>query len=367
MIIILTKLKVLHVCSDSNIGGAGRHLLNLYNAKPDDLDLYFLLPLYSRLSPLLLSAGANVIELSIKPDASFVLTDVYKIAVILMATKPDIVHTHANLTARLAAKLTGVKKIFYTRHYALPDSYTPPIKQYFNNFLCDGAIAVTPEAESVLVNMGISHKKIAVIENGVLPIKRAFNSLGIKNSLNIDPESKILLILSRLSPEKCIHHFIEIVNKLKFSKHNILALIVGDGPERDNIINLINQQRLDAKILRFLGFVYEVEDILSITDIILNTSITEAKSLSLLEAMSIGIPAIVSNVGGNPSLIKDGYNGFVVEFGDIDAYVNKIEFLLSNESFYLSMKRHSISRFNQYYHASKMARQIRNFYKQGEL
>ncbi|WP_305767386.1 glycosyltransferase family 4 protein [Candidatus Epulonipiscium viviparus] len=279
-------IKILHVCSDTNIGGAGRYLLNLYNANAAGLDLYFLLPTQSKLAAVLAAAGANVIELDIAKDASWAAKDIYKIARLLKRLRPDIVHTHANFTARVSAKLVGIGKIVYTRHYVETAASAPnKLKRWLNNFLCDAVI---------------------------------------------------------------------------------IALIAGEGPEEENIRELIRQKNLDEDTIRIVGFVENVSDILNVTDIILNTSTTEAKSLSLLEAMSIGIPAVVSNVGGNPSLIANAENGFVVEQADADGFVARIADLLSDADLYAAMSANAINRFNQNHHAHQMVAKTKNFYEKKE-
>lgn len=360
-------IKILHVCSDTNIGGAGRYLLNLYNANAAGLDLYFLLPTQSKLAAVLAAAGANVIELDIAKDASWAAKDIYKIARLLKRLRPDIVHTHANFTARVSAKLVGIGKIVYTRHYVETAASAPnKLKRWLNNFLCDAVIGVTAETKPVLMKMGIAENKIAIIESGVLPIEKYADAAATRAHFGIAPNQAVILLLSRLSSEKGIDRFVEIVAKLKESHKNIIALIAGEGPEEENIRELIRQKNLDEDTIRIIGFVENVADILNATDIILNTSTTEAKSLSLLEAMSIGIPAVVSNVGGNPSLIANAENGFVVEQADADGFVARIADLLSDADLYAAMSANAINRFNQNHHAHQMVAKTKNFYEKKE-
>ncbi|ONI46176.1 hypothetical protein AN641_02055 [Candidatus Epulonipiscioides gigas] len=359
----MSYIKVLHVCSDTNIGGAGKYLLNLYKTKSQDIDLYFLLPKHSQLTSLLVNENAKVIELDIAPNKSMSIKDIYIISKLLKKLRPDIVHTHANLTARICAKLTNIGKIIYTRHYV--QTNTKPlnkIKKFLNNFLCDGVIGVTQEIKEILLNMGIDNNKIKIIENGVLPIEKHINTESIKNKLNILPDKKVVTILSRLSPEKGIDRFIEIVAELNKTNNNVVALIAGAGREETHLNALIQELGLDTDKIKMLGFIQNVSDILNITDVILNTSTTEAKSLSILEAMSLGIPAIVSHVGGNPSLVEDNENGFVVEQHDITGFVDKINLLLSDKHLYDKMSSKSSEKFSKNYNAQKMTNQTELFY-----
>jgi glycosyltransferase involved in cell wall biosynthesis len=83
----------------------------------------------------------------------------------------------------------------------------------------------------------------------------------------------------------------------------------------------------------FLGFVTDVASVLSLLDIQLNASYgTEATSLSLLEGMSMGLPAVVSDYGGNPYLIEDGVSGLVFKSRDSLDLAKKIRRLMDDKA-----------------------------------
>lgn len=85
--------------------------------------------------------------------------------------------------------------------------------------------------------------------------------------------------------------------------------------------------------LCFAGFVEDVTPLMNITDIQVNASYgTEATSLSLLEGMSLGIPAVVSDFGGNPGVITDGENGLITPQKDADALADALIRLCGDEA-----------------------------------
>ena len=88
-----------------------------------------------------------------------------------------------------------------------------------------------------------------------------------------------------------------------------------------------------------------VSELLNITDVQANCSFgTEATSLSLLEGMSLGIPAVVTSFGGNPGVIKNGENGFLVPVNNAEKMAEGIEKLLTDEELYEKMRKRRVLR-----------------------
>ena len=97
-----------------------------------------------------------------------------------------------------------------------------------------------------------------------------------------------------------------------YSKYpNTRFLIVGDGPERQMLHQYVIDNELSSSVL-FVGFQLEIQKYLEVFDVMLITSYIEGLPLSLLEAMSIGVPVVSSNVSGIPELIKHEYSGLLV-------------------------------------------------------
>lgn len=110
-------IKVINVICDTNVGGAGKCLVNFAKyCNKDEFDVKYVVPKGSKLISLLQKQNANIIEIDGIKDKSFDLKSLRKLIKIFKQEKPDIVHTHATLVARLAAKIYGKCKIIYTRH-----------------------------------------------------------------------------------------------------------------------------------------------------------------------------------------------------------------------------------------------------------
>lgn len=368
-------IRVMHVCSDTNIGGAGRYLLNLLEeSKRESYELLFVLPRESKLSKLLQKHNGHVIEADIMPDQSFNKKDIWVMRGLMKTLKPDIVHTHASLSARIAAKSLGIKGLVYTRHYVDTSCMTGDkekkktlkgcIKSIFNNGLCDGVIGVAYECEPVLLEMGIKPEKITIIPNGVTPITvcSEMQKKAIKRQYHIPEGHKVITVLARLSKEKGHEVFVDVIERLIRNGEPVVGVIAGTGPESEAIQNLIQKKGLQTSII-MTGFVEHVEAILNITDIQMNTAYTEAQSLALSEGMSIGIPAVVTNVGGNPSMIREGINGYVAPAGDSQALATCVHKLLSDPILYNKVSEAAREVYKTNYTAAKMTRSTEAFYE----
>ena len=113
----------------------------------------------------------------------------------------------------------------------------------------------------------------------------------------------------------------------------------------------------------FTGFIPDIDKLMAMTDIQVNASYgTEATSLALLEGMSIGIPAVVSDFGGNPGVIKNGENGFVVAKQNSAALKKGIEKLLTDDELYAEMSKRSVEMFNKTFTSKKMTENTEKLY-----
>jgi glycosyltransferase involved in cell wall biosynthesis len=320
-------VKVLNIISDANIGGAGRVLLNyIRHSDRTAFETIVCLPQGSLLSPALKELGTEVVEAPITPDKSFSPGDVRALHRVIKEIKPDLVHTHGSLSGRIAGRLARVP-VIYTRHSVFPVS--PRLKKgpgravnkWLNESLADGIIAVSPAAKANLVEMGISPERIDIVMNGVeaIPRKSPEECAAFRNKHGIRPDDFVLGILARIEPYKGHADILQALKILRDEGRAVKLLIAGAGTCEEEIRQLTASLGLESDVV-FLGFVQDVASVLSVLDVQLNASWgTEATSLSLLEGMSIGLPALVSNYGGNPYLIHDGINGLVFPARDVSA------------------------------------------------
>lgn len=326
-------IKVLNVITDTNIGGAGRVLVHyLKNFDRTRFDVYVALPEGSLLIPEIEKAGYTPILTKHGKDKSFEPAAVTELFGIIKRLKPDIVHTHSSLSAKLAAYLAGVRSRIYTRHCAFdlaPADTRFPKKQisgFVNNTLSTAIVAVVDAAAKNLTDTGVDPEKITVIMNGVegLALKNEEEKLETRSALGINKDDFVCTICARLEDVKGHDYFIRAAKLVCEKRDNVKFLIVGTGALENELKELAHSLGLDNKVI-FTGFTNDVAKYMNITDLNVNCSWgTEASSLAIAEAMSLSKPTLASIFGGNPSMISEGENGMLVPKRDENAIAEAI-------------------------------------------
>lgn len=312
-------IRVLNIVSDTNIGGAGRVLLNyLQYADRAQFHTMVAVPRGSLLKEPLEQVGAEVFEVDGIADRSYDKKDVKLLKELIGRTEPHIVHTHGALSGRIAGRQCG-KIVIYTRHSAFPVSaklkYPPGrwVNKLLNEHYSDHIIAVSPAAAENLTDAGISPKRITTMMNGVAPVERCSDEecAALRTQWGVEEDEFVLGILARLEPYKGHMDIVDAAKILADQGRKFKILVAGNGTFEAEIKARVEELGLNDYV-KFLGFLSDVKGFLSVLDVQLNASYgTETSSLSILEGFSMGVPAVISDYGGNPWLVTDGDNGLM--------------------------------------------------------
>ena len=325
----IKKIKVIQVISDSNIGGAGKVVLNLLSCfDKNEIDCEIIIPKNSQLKSYIKDMGYKIFEISSFGEVSFDFDLTKKLVKVFKREKPDIVHTHASLSARIAAKILKIK-VVYTRHW-LGLKKTNFLLKLINNYFCDAAIAVSQEASHALIATGINAKKVNIVRNGIMPL-RIYSEMEkkfLRHRYGIENEF-IFGVVARLEKVKGIRYFIEAANKFLSCNKNVKFLIFGDGNLKNNLENYVHELCLDKKII-FCGFIKNVEEAMNLFDVFVLPSIQEALPLALLEAMSLGCACIATECGGPSEIIVNKKNGILVKKKSVDDLFKGMKLLFDN-------------------------------------
>lgn len=147
----------------------------------------------------------------------------------------------------------------------------------------------------------------------------------------IAPEGeKILIHVSNFRKVKRVEDVVRIFAKVQ-EKIPSKLLLIGDGPDRQNVEQLCREMHLCDDI-RFLGKQDAIEELLALADVFIMPSASESFGLSALEAMACEVPVISSNTGGLPEVNIHGETGYLSEIGDIeDMAANTLRILENDE------------------------------------
>ena len=365
-------IRILNIISDTNIGGAGRVILNyLRYADRNKFETLVAIPRGSLLKPLLEEAHVTVYEVDGMADCSYASEDVKALQTLIRRVKPDLVHTHGALSGRIAAKRCHVP-VVYSRHSAFPVpaklKYPPGrwVNKLLNEHYADHIIAVSPATRDNLTEGGISPKKITVVMNGVAPVSPISDGekAALRRSLGLEPDVFTFGILARIEDYKGHLYLVYAAKLLKDRGYsNFRILVAGTGAFEEEVTRAVTEMGVED-VVQMLGFRSDAAALLNILDVQLNASYgTEATSMALLEGMSLGLPTIASDYGGNPFVITSGQNGLLFPSKDSAALADTMAELMDHPEEVSIMREKALETYQSRFTGEVFARNTEQIYE----
>jgi glycosyltransferase involved in cell wall biosynthesis len=238
---------------------------------------------------------------------------------------------------RLAAKLAGVPVIASALHSTgWPDSVGK-----LNRLLTpitDAFIGVADaHGKHLREHEHFPASKVHVIYNGVDTLRFSpGDKQAIRLELGLPIDAKVIAILAALRPEKNHELFLAGAAEILRSHANARFLVIGDGPLRPQLEQLAPQLGI-AHVTHFLGSRPDVDRVLRAVDVVALTSHNEASPVSILEALSCGVPAVSADVGSVRETVIDGVTGKLFPAGDQASYVLAVRQLLDDDRLRVQM------------------------------
>lgn len=255
-------------------------------------------------------------------------------------------------------------KAFDLLHNTANEGYKNHSKKH-EEFI-DKTIVISNEIEHCLVqNLGFHPERVRCILNGI-DLEQTFNTekldrAAIWKELGIPDEKTILSFIGRLSSEKNPLKFIEIAKKLK-DDTRYFFLLAGDGELREKVLDEAKKHFTKERFL-YLGNYSHPEKVLALSHLLLNTSSIEGMPLTIIEAFAMRVPVIAPNVGAISEIVKNGYNGFLLERnpspGEYIQSIRKAE----DASFYEMLKIHTRESVEKDFSVKRMAKQYKEVFK----
>ena len=327
-------IKLIHIITDTNIGGAGIWVLNFLKAYDrEKYDVSVAVPQNSLLTEKIRDLGVVAHEIPNIADKSFSKEGIKEFLKLFKEQKPDIVHCHASLSARIASKCLGIKTV-NTRHCLEEKKSFPKniVYSMINNALSDIVIGVSKITCENLLDDGTKKKKIRLVYNGVAPLKEFCDEekIRIRKEYGINEENTVIGIVARLEKVKNHDLFLD-AGKLILDKYkNVTLLIAGEGNERENIEKKAKELGIIESVV-FCGYQKDVSGIVNVIDIMALTSPKESLSLALIEGMTLKKPCVSTASGGPEEVIENGVTGFITEHNPKD-FSDKLSYYIDNPS-----------------------------------
>jgi len=262
--------------------------------------------------------------------------------------RPDVIHTHTPFS--IGWSLIGPAKLMHIpivgTHHTFYDHYLKHAHldydwakrltwnftlDYYNR--CDLVLSPSQSLADQLQSHGLK-KPFEILSNSVdtdlfCPAVDKKTKELLKKSYDIT--SKSLVYMGRLSYEKSVDTVIRATAEVVKRIPTIKLMIIGDGPERENLKKLAQKLKVKDNVL-FVGFKQnqELVEALQANDIFLTASKTENMPLSVIEAMAVGLPVVAADALGMPEIAEDGINGYLFAPDDYKQMSDKILSILED-------------------------------------
>jgi len=252
-------------------------------------------------------------------------------------------------------------------HYILngkiirPKAMERMVRIYCN--VCDHIIAPAAYVKEELVSFGVK-KPITVIPNGVNTNKfKPAKSNGLREQLGLKKDDQIALCVARLAKEKSLDFLIKSFAEFSKTNPNVYFVIAGDGPERENLENLIKSLKISKRI-KLLGCVKydDIPQVYNGADIFIFASQTETEGMIVPEAMSSGLPVLAVRDRVFEQFIESGKDGFLVE-KDEKVFNDHLDRLLKDEKLRVAIGKNARAKIQQF-SLERIAQEFENLYKQ---
>lgn len=274
-----------------------------------------------------------------------------QLASTLREEKVDIVHTHntyAHFYGALAARWAGVRHVINTQHgRGCGPGWKNRTLFRIANRLSRRIVGVSKDATALCAGEDRgSADKMATIWNGIDSTRFAYHGPA---------DAPIAISVARLSPEKDFSTLLRAVHAVKQQVPEFRLRMVGDGAERGKLEALTRELGLTQEV-EFLGERSDVPQLLKRAGFFVSSSKTEGISLTVLEAMAVGLPVVTTAVGGNPEIVEEGTTGHLVPSQDPDALAAAIVAMCRKRHEWPAMGRTARDRIEEHFEIRKMIR-----------
>lgn len=287
----------------------------------------------------------------------------------------EIIHAHTpmgGLITRLAYRKKN-NPVFYTAHgfhFLKGGSIKSwllfyPIEKYLSKLTKE--LITINEEDYLLAKKKFSKKANITLINGVGVNANDYKKTSLieqnklKEELSLKDSDIILTYIGEHTKGKNHQFLINAMKVLTINYPNLKLLLLGYGKELENNKKLINKLNLNNNI-KILGFRNDINNVLSITNILTSSSNREGLAKALLEGLVSGKPMIVSDVRGNRELVQENYNGFKYQLNDQEEFITKLTIMLEDKKLLNEFSENSFEKSKDYL-IETVLEEMTNLYK----
>ena len=221
-------------------------------------------------------------------------------------------------------------------------------------------------AQRVESRCGYAAERITVIPNGVEGFPDCDQQLAkseIRNQLRIKADAVMVGSVGRLEHVKGYDILIDAFGQIP--DENVHLILIGDGSEKESLKNLVKHRRIENRV-HFVGHQNDVSNWLAALDIYVNSSRSEGMSQSIVEAMSIGLPIVATDVGDAKRMLlrEPKSSGLICDPNEPSAMAQVIQSLVADTTLRNELGRNSLACHRNYYTESIFNHSFREMYEQ---
>jgi len=304
--------------------------------------------------------GIDVVAFDRRPGLDLAVS--WRMAEAIRARHLQVIHAHQYAPffyGALAAWCCWPRpRVIFTEHGRHYPDVVSPHRRLLNRLIFDrladrvnGVCAFS--ARSLAEHDGFRAERIDVIENGIdaALYRRSVEPAALKARLGLNPLRRYVANVARLHPVKDQATLVRAFQIVARSRDTVDLLLVGDGPLRPDLERLVDEMGLTGRVV-FLGVRGDVPDLLNAIDVFVLSSLSEAASLTILEAMASRLPVVVTEVGGNAEMVRPGIDGLLVPRGNDSAAAAALLRILDDPVQAAAMGASGRARVEQNYHLS---------------
>jgi N-acetyl-alpha-D-glucosaminyl L-malate synthase BshA len=256
-----------------------------------------------------------------------------RMAQVVETHKLDLIHVHYaiphSVSAYLVRQMTGVPYVVTLHGSDVHTLGADPSYQPATRFTVEAADAATCVSRHICETAG----QTLGVQCGITPITNFTYPDVFKPGRCVDDDlrhGKFLVHISNFRPVKRVTDLVTAFAQIASDLTDVQLLLLGDGPLRPDVDKLVRDLDLSNRV-HCLGFKRDVQTYLQCARAFVLCSELEGAPLSLLEAMSTALPCVATDVGGIPEIIEDRVNGLLAPFGDLDALVEALYAVLTDD------------------------------------
>ncbi|OGS22834.1 MAG: hypothetical protein A2252_06150 [Elusimicrobia bacterium RIFOXYA2_FULL_39_19] len=363
---------ILYIITDLNIGGTEKMLFETIAGldKEECKPVVVALKEAGFYADKLKSAGITVYAFDIY-KYGFLLLPFAVISAILTIRKiarentVSIIHTYlfqANIIARLAFMTGKRPKLIASIRVMEEQKKWQLFFDKLTSKICDLLIVNSEALKKFLINSSTYPEKlIRVVYNGIEPIAVTITTT---NEYKTNPDTFVLSSVGRLHKQKGFEYLLEAVAQISASDPAIdfKLVIAGNGPLMKSLQNKASALNIKNKVV-FTGWLTDVPQLLSKTDIFILPSLWEGTPNVILEAMIARKPVVATRVGGIPEIIKDNQSGLLVAPTDSKDLAEKIKYLIKNNDKALALGKAANETVLNRFSMKTMVSETENLYR----